>query len=385
MNLLTFTVDDLPEPSIEFRKAFDAYLELCEFKLEEKLGILFFLGATLPGTLGNHKADETEYQTSLQIFSLYSKSTGDFEDYPELDDAVFNTWIYNANLAISKISGDTTAIDENLRTLPYTNVIVGKMDPKPEFLEMFKQDSFSLNAIQNLNDEVFMQTGLYLKEQNYSLTRAYEAGFAYRMLMLKMDIKGTNYLLSRIHSHLSPLFEALFYAPKLFVSNSHAFKANHFFSQVLNNFYGGNESWLFPLVQSIHKFHQFVFYKDNSTELREDWLFNKVTDQGSAVMIFAVALSIRNTDLRDNVDAIKSSNEVYDSNLINASIEANDFLIAILEVLKSKYAINGYQEFIDGEQAKWNTTWNNKGDYIQFLVILFYETCLHALVVKELK
>jgi hypothetical protein len=76
---------------------------------------------------------------------------------------------------------------------------------------------------------------------------------------------------------------------------------------------------------------------------------------------------------------------VYNSSLINASININDFLTAILEVIKSKYAINGYQEFIDGYEAKIDTTWNNKGDYIQFLVILFYETCLHALVVKEIK
>jgi len=88
MNLLSFDVNALPEPSVEFRTAFDAYLELCEFKLEEKLGILFFLGATLPGTLGSYEPDETEYKNYLQIFSLYSKSTGDFEDYPELDDAV---------------------------------------------------------------------------------------------------------------------------------------------------------------------------------------------------------------------------------------------------------------------------------------------------------
>jgi hypothetical protein len=385
MNLLSFDVDALPEPSVEFRTAFDAYLELCKFKLEEKLGILFFLGATLPGTLGNHEADETEYQTSLQIFSLYSKSTGDFEDYPDLDDAVFNTWIYNANLAISKITGDATSIDENLRTLPHTNVIVGKMGPKPEFLEMFKQDSFNLNAIQNLNDEVFMQTGLHLKEKNYSFTRAYEAGFAYRMLMLQIDIKGTHYLLSRIHSHLSPLFQALFYAPRLYVTNPHAFKANHLFSQILNNFYGGTESGLFPIAQSIHKFHQFAFYKANSTELKEHWLFNKVTDQGSALRIFAQAQSIRETNIKDGLDATKFSKEVYNSSLINASININDFLTAILEVIKSKYAINGYQEFIDGYEAKIDTTWNNKGDYIQFLVILFYETCLHALVVKEIK
>lgn len=375
---------DLPESSEEFRNYFDSYLELCEFKIEEKLGILFYLGATLPGELGNVEPGSSEFQKHLQVFSLYSKSTGDFSDYGDLNDAVFNAWIYNTNLAISRITGDDTPIDDNLRTLTFGAVIIGKSDPKPEFLEMFKPDSFSLNTVQNLNDEVFLQTGLHLKERGYSCTRAYEAGFAYRMMMLNMDIKGTNYLLSRLNSYLSPLFESLYYAPILYVFNPDAFKANHLLSQILNNFYGGQESKLFPIAQSIHLYHQFVFYKENSTELKDEWSFNKKSEVGSAIMVFLNALNIRNTNLQNDADVIKQSGEVYDSNLIDACIDTNDFLKAILNVIQSKYSINGFDEFVEGNDAKWKTNWNNKGDYIQFLVILFYETCLHALVTDEI-
>ena len=28
--------------------------------------------------------------------------------------------------------------------------------------------------------------------------------------------------------------------------------------------------------------------------------------------------------------------------------------------------------------------WNNLGDFIQYCAVLFYETCLHAIVVEEL-
>jgi len=384
MQLKILNPTDFPDPSEEFQSYFDSYLELCEFSIEEKLGVLFYLGATLPGKLRDINPESSEFTEYMRVLSLYSKSTGDFSDYGDLNDAIFSAWIYNANLAISKISADDTSIDENLRSLPFGNIIVGKSYPKNDFLEMFKYDSFSLNVVQNLNDTLFIQTGLHLKDKGYSCARAYEAGFAYRMMMLNMDLKGTDYLLSRINSCLSPLFESLFYAPMLYVFNQNAFKANHLFSQILNNFYGGQNSKLFPVAQSIHLYHQYIFYKENSSELRNEWLFNHDVEEGSALSIFLNALNIRKTNLKENAEAIKNSGEVYESSLIDAQIDTNDFLKAILGVIQSKYSINGYDEFVQGEGAKWNTTWNNKGDYIQYLVILYYETCLHALAVDEI-
>lgn len=384
MKIQIINPNELPEPSIEFRKIFDSYLNLCEFKIEEKLGILFYLGVFLPGKVSGVDPNSAEYPVYLRMLSLYSKSTGDFSDYGDLNDAFFTNWIYNANLAISKISGDESPIDDNLRTLPLGNIIVGKYESNKEFLDLFKYGSFNLNVIQNLNDELFTKTGLHLKDRGYSCSRAYEAGFAYRMMMTQIDIKGTDFLLSRINSLLSPLFETLFYAPQLFVFNPEALKANHLFSQILNTFYGGQDSKLFPIAQSIHLYHQFIFYKENSFDLRDEWHFSKDTDEGSAVMIFSHAIDIYKTNLRENANVIKSSGEIYDIKLIDANISIDEFLESILKVIKSKYSINGDEEFVEGGGVKWNTTWNNKGEYIQFLVILFYETCLHALVVDEI-
>jgi hypothetical protein len=384
MRVQYFEPKKLPKPSIEFRNSFDSYLKLCGFSEEEKLGLLFYLGATLPGKLNNIDPDSSEYEQYLKVLSLYSKSTGDFSDYGDLNDIHFSKWIYNANLAISKIIGDDSNIDENLRMLPSGNIIIGKANPIDEFLDLFESNSYSLNSIQNLNDVLFAKTGLHLKELNYSNTRAYEAGFAYRMMMVYMDIKGTNFLFDRIDSSLSPLYQSLFYAPLLFVLNPPAFKANHLFSQILNNFYGGSDSKLFPIIQGIHSFHQLLFYKEKSTELREIWEFNKESEEGSAFVVFFNALSIHKTILKQNSDIIKQSGEVYDDALINVKIDKNGFLNAILRVINSKYSINGTDEFKAGARSKWDTGWNNKGEYIQFLVILFYETCLHALVVEEI-
>jgi len=384
MQIKNLDPKELMEPSQDFQIHFDAILELCKFKVEEKLGVLFYLGATLPGKLNGVSPQSADFNKYLQVLSLYSKSTGDFSDYGDLNDAFFSSWIYNTNLAISKICADESSIDENLRTLPFGNIIVGKSDPKDQFLGNHKYDSFNLNAVQNLNDEVFYETGKHLLETGYSFSSAYEAGFAYRMMMLNMDIKGTDFLLSRISSFLSPLFEAIFYAPFLYVFNHHAFEANHLFSQILNNFIGGNNSKLMLVAQPIHLYHQFLFYKENSSEFRDEWLFAKDIDEGSAISIFLNALNIRKTNLIENAEIIKQSGEVFNPSLINAKIGTTDFLKAILEVIQSKYSINGYDEFVNGEGTKWNSTWNNKGDYIQFLVILYYETCLHAMVIDDL-
>lgn len=385
MKVQFFDPKNLPEPSIAFRNAFDSYLKLCEFKEEEKLGILFYLGAFLPGKMNDMDPNSLKFMQYLQAQSLYSKSTGVFSDYGDLNEGVFKGWIYNANLAISKIIGDESPIDENLRALPIgNNVEISKSYPNNEFLDLFNKDSFSLNAIQNLNDELFIKTGLHLKDNNCSYAHAYEAGFAYRMLMMQMDIKGTDYLLSRINSYLSPLFQSLFHAPILFVLNPKAFKSNHLFSLILNHLYGGNDSPQYSIVQSIHRYHQFIFYKENSIKLKNQWLFNKDTNEGSAMMVFINALNIHKSNFKENVNFIKYSGEVYDSSLIDTKIRTSDFLMAILDVIRSKYSIDVNKELVEADGAQWNTIWNNKGDYIQFLVILFYETCLHALVVKKI-
>ena len=44
------------------------------------------------------------------------------------------------------------------------------------------------------------------------------------------------------------------------------------------------------------------------------------------------------------IKLIKKSGEIYNSKIIDKQISHNDFLI--LDVISSKYSINGYEEFI---------------------------------------
>jgi hypothetical protein len=378
---------DLPEPSADFRNSFDAYLELCGFKLEEKLGILFYLGAILPGRLVTDTTADPELRDALRILSLYSRSTCDFRDYEDLDQGYFGTWIYNANLVITKMTKDRTDIDAYLRkgTQPSgTATIIGKFPPMVDLLDRANHGSFSLKAIHDLLDEVFLRTGCHLMEHNYTCSRAYEAGTAYRMMMTELDGPGTDYLLTRIERAMPPLFQALFHTPVLYIKDQEAFKKNHLFSQILNHLYGGSNSPLYPIAQAVHRYHQHVFYKQKGHDLREEWDFSVTEDL--AIRVFLAGLHIRDTPMRSApglLDRIERSGELYNAGMINATVDINAFGNGILEVLWSKYGVYGYGEFREGRGTGWETRWNNKGEYIQFLVLLYYETALHALVVKE--
>lgn len=383
MNIYELNVTEFAEPNLEFQNKFNEFLDLCEFSMETKLGLLFFLGVSLPGSIASGlKLDDPDFKEKLNILSAYSKSSGEFKDYGDLDDSVFSKWIYNANLAIIKMRGNDEDLDSNLRIIPKINFVIGKSDIDENYLKEFKKAEYNLNLVQNFNDHLFIEFGRHLFKKGYSLTRAYEAGFAYRMMMLQMDIKGTNFLISELENTISPLYQTLLYSVKLFFNYRKAFNSNQFFSQIFQNFYGGIESPLGKVVYPIHTFHQLLFYKENSIELRDEWLFNKKTDDGSAIQVFRNSINIRKTGLIENKKDIINSGEVYDKKLIDATLSELDFLKSILKVIQSKYGINGKDEFLGAKN--WNTGWNNKGEYIQFLVILFYETCLHAAVVKEI-
>ncbi len=383
MNLYELNFTELSEPNLEFQTKFNEFIDLCEFSLETKLGLLFFLGMSLPGSIESRlKLDDPDFKDELNILTAYSKSSGQFYDYGDLNDYIFYKWIYNANLAIIKMSGEETDIDKYLRKIAGSKIIIGKTDVDEEFLNEIEKGVYNLNLVQNFNDRFFTELGKHLSEKKYSSLKAYEAGLAFRMMMLAMDIEGTQLLISRIQNTMSPLYQTLFCSVELFFSNRKAFNANHLFSQIMQIFYGGIESPLGKVVYPIHTFHQLLFYKESSIEFRDEWLFNKKTDEGSAIQIFKNSINIRKTGLIENKKDIINSGEVYDKIIIDATLSELDFLKSILNVIQSKYGINGKDEFLGAKN--WNTGWNNKGEYIQFLVILFYETCLHAAVVKEI-
>lgn len=374
---------DFPEHNEEFRHYFDGYLDLCEFTESVKLGLTFILGAVTPQVLNTAEPDKMH--DSLKTVTLYSRGTFDFSSYGDLNDYVFSKWIYNYNIVLFDILGIEEPLDNYLRKIPGMDVIIGKADIDEDFRGVYCKEAYTLNTVQNLNDDFFEKVGQHLYQNEYSTYKAYDAGVAYRMMMLNMDIKGTIFLLSQIRGYLSPLYQSLFYAPYLYVNFREAFVANHLFSQILQNLVGGSESDLGILAKPVHRYHQFIIYEPGSVSLRELWPFGKKTKEGSAVSMFMHAVRILEADLSSSSVDIQNADQVYDRELIGAEISLSDFLNRILKVLHDKYSINGYHEFTGSDNNQWSDTWNNKGDYIQFLALLYYETAIHALALKDLK
>jgi hypothetical protein len=382
---------ELPDADLNFRRDFNKVIDLCEFDQETTHGILFLMGAILPTKVGSDFLKK-DRKAALSIFTLYSKSSGDFADYGELSDIPFSYWIYNLSYLINHMGNNETPLNEYLRKIQLTSgesIIIGETELDNNFQNKYKESKYNLNFCQNILDEFFKNLGWELCKKGFNRQKSYEAGFAFRMMQINMDLKGTEYMMSLINKLFTPLYQSLFYMPILYIDNRNAFKANHLFSHVLNNFYGGQNSPLFNFSQAIHRYHQFVFYKPESIEIRDEWPFAKTTNEGSATMMFMNAMQINNVKFdKDYSMIVKSSGEVYDSDMINKSININDFINGILNVIEEKYSINGSYEFTEKgiENGDWldEGRWNHKGDYLQFLAILWYETCLHSLAVKEI-
>lgn len=388
MNIIEINPALFGSPNQEFKKRLDKDLDICEFSEECKRGFLFFLGAYLPGMLTeSFGKDEKKLEANIPILGLYSTSTGQFSDYGELNDYTFSYWIYNTCTLFAKMAEPDASIDSYLRTIDKTGTIIGKTKINEDFISKYVGREFDMNLIQNINDEFFTGLGTELVKNEFTLERSYEAGMAYRMMMVQMDIKGNHFLMNMLSGSLalSPLYRTLIYMPTLFYTNNHAFVNNHLFSQILNNLVGGINSGLMNSYKPIHQFHQYLFYKEGTSEIRDEWQFEKHNQIGSALPVFLNAMNIKQTGLveDDIIDKIDIK-EVFNKDVINQSITKNQLLNIVLNVINEKYGIAYNYEFTNNAEG-WNDGgWNNKGEYIQFLVALYYETCLHAMVVEEI-
>ena len=123
----------------------------------------------------------------------------------------------------------------------------------------------------------------------------------------------------------------------------------------------------------IHKFHQIIFYENGSTNLRDDWDFSKKDRETLIDLTFSNAQSIRVSNLYSLKPNYIESPEIYGKHLINNSYSVNDFKNEILLIIENKY---GYTRNLSELKST--------GEFIEFIAMIYYETCLHAMVVDEL-
>jgi hypothetical protein len=361
-------------------------MNYCGLKPEIQKGFLFFLGASINIGINESPVDISQYlstpdiqkKTFLKIINAYSQSSGNFSDYGDLNDGVFSKMIYSCNSVLFKLSGlNPDEIDKKLRS-----VSIGKSNLHPllktdvdkDFQEKYANQSFNLNVCHNLIEDFFFKMGDHLHKTGYDNRKSYEAGYAHFCMQTTMDINGTRFLLSTIYNSLTPLYKAFFSYPILNFSYQDALKANHIFSSTLQMFYAGINP---KIIQPIHRFHQAVFYVPNSSKFRPEWDFETRNDTEKQAIIFLNALTIRNTDIMRIKNRFLAYDDLMCPELKNEVIDREEFYNAIKSAIIEKYDIR--------PAGNDPNDWNNLGDLIQYFCILFYETCLHAVILDEIE
>lgn len=377
---------NLPDPSTEFQEIFHSWLNLCQFTEEEKLGICFFMGLYFPREIMTPHKDPQTVWKQMRAISIFSKSSLDSDDYEEVDHPYIIECLYNVNLLISFILKDEIPFDQYLeRHAPFPGDILAiKGDVNEAFINKYKDCKDNINNFQNLFDEFFTQIGTHLRSFNYSCERAYEAGVSFIAHWPPYGFTGFYFYIDTIYELLPPLFKALYDAPLFFVEDQEKFQKTHLFSLTLGHFYKTSYKNLQKVSKNIHLYHSYTFYNGENATFGKNWLFTTDSEMGSAIKVISHAVRIKKMDFLLPEDKQEVKDYLYAKGLYGSNISFHDFTVNILDVLEEKHGIIGHEEFLDISGGKWNNGYNHKGDYIQFLAILFYEACLHALVTKSI-
>lgn len=389
MKLFNFLNDKNKNPKELLHNRVNSDLDYLGFDEELKRGYLFFLGYSINGVynkfipnLGKLSSDEHK-KNILNILNLYSIGTGNLMDYGTVNDYIFSKNIYSLNhILLNHIEG--LKIDDYLRKIKYSSgkeTFLLKTKFNDELIEEYtkiKKEKFKLNEYHNLIESFLKNIGKHLLETDFNYSKSYEVGFAYFSTQMQLDTKGTMFMINNIIEKMSPLYMSLIRYPILYYFYPKEFDSNHIFSSTLQMFYGGIEQ---KIINPIHKFHQLLFYREpnwkysiqkDSSNFSIKFDLNK-SSQIEAT-IFKSSIQIKNTDINEIKEIIVNSGQIFNKSLIDFEISMNDFYIKILNLIVEKYNI-----YPSSDEIKWN----NLGEFIQYIGILFYETTLHSIVLKE--
>jgi hypothetical protein len=83
-----------------------------------------------------------------------------------------------------------------------------------------------------------------------------------------------------------------------------------------------------------------------------------------------------------NREALINSNLIFNRDLIDKKLTLNEFISELNGIIHKKYGIYAVEEF---ETNMWDDKlWHNKGEYLQYLGIVFYETAINAIVLDNI-
>lgn len=381
MPIFNFFKKNKKEPIEDFNSYLNNQFEYLQFSETQKNGVAFIMGLTLPISSINSKIHQVE--TSIQdnhkkmmeyvtsLLDMYAEGNFDWNESENLNLKDFQSLIYNFNFIMYKCLAELDInIDDNLKQIPELNIIVGKTELDKKWVDDFFELKYNLKNVNALYYEFIEKAGDYLSKADMSSEESYIAGKSLYFHMLQHDINGGHFLISTLANRMPPLLDYLSELNILFKYHNSSLKANHIFSSIFQFYSMGIEP---EILSPVHRWHQMVFYEAGTAKFRDAWDFNKIETDLIIAQTLKNAVLIRENELFNQRNNFLNSNEIYDDSLKGATIDLNSFSDKIQDVIYYKH---GYT--LDLSKRK------NTGEYMEIIAILFYETCLHAMVLEEL-
>jgi hypothetical protein len=117
-----------------------------------------------------------------------------------------------------------------------------------------------------------------------------------------------------------------------------------------------------------------LYYENGTTEFRSIWDFSKIDKELLIVQTFQNALAIRETNLFERRSAYMESTQIFASQLVGQKLRKANIFNEIQNVLLAKY---GYSLEL--------ANLNSRGEFIELIAMLYYETAIHAMVLGVLE
>lgn len=364
----------------KFRELLDTALDEIGFSSVEKLGVLFLSGYTackdaldnLSSSSSTESEDIEAIEKARGRVALYANSKKYFWD--NLDPDKLHNSIYNLNYICHKLASELTdvSLDKNLRLIDgkYTP-LKSKVDQ--DWYSKYSNHSFKLRTVSKIYYDCIRRIGDYLASENISKPDSYSIGVALYGYMQSFDIKGNNYLAGFISGFYPPTFGAVARYSELYQEFPYELSRNHIFSTIFQIHNGYIEE---TVRAGIHAMHQMVFYDEGTSELRNFWKFKDISLHELLMSSsFRSAAHVKNKYLNFedfHIEAIIQSGEVFDSNAIGADFSEEELWNLVCGVMSEKYGM-----FLNVKG------WQTIGEFMEFIGILFYETCLHAIVANK--
>ena len=366
----------------DFRKILNAALKDVGLSKEEQLGALFLVGYTACRSaavdLAELKNCEKENKENLKSailitkrLTLYASSERNF--WGKLDPDWLHNKIYNLCYICHDVLAETDkALDDYFRSIKGGHVLL-KSDIDEEWVSTYSDEAFKLGTVSNVYYDFIRKIGKYLIAEDISRPDSYSIGLATYGYMQQFDVKGNDHIAEYIGKFFSPMFSAIARYAELYLEAPYELSRNHVFSTIFWCHNGNIEE----IVRAgIHKTHQMVFYEEGTCELRKFWNFEDQTNYEELISTsFRCAAYIRNNYINYedvHISAVIKSGEVFDFAAIGADLDGEELWDLICGVMSEKYG------FYVSEKG-----WQSTGEFMEFIGIFFYETCLHAIVANS--